>query len=409
VNVKSAPKQALHLMAFCHAIAEASPLPMLAVERAEHIVRYVNPAFCDLTGKSKERSIGNAFSRTLQVEDECLLLLDRVYRTGEPETYTSQELSSPHSSCWSYVMWPFLAEDGRPVGIVIQLTESNAPHQQITAMNQALLLGSLRQYELTEAADRLNAQLQAEIIERKNAQEALILSARLATVGTMAATLAHELNNPLESLTNLVYLAAKDPDLSETVRDYLAAAEEELVRIAHMAKQTLGLYRESTDPQPVRMSDLLRNLLSVFNSKIRNKRLQANLEITGEIEILAVPGELRQIFANLLGNSIDAVSLRGTIRIRVSETQQGSIRGVRITIADDGAGIPPANLGKIFQPFFTTKGSLGTGLGLCVSKQIVERYEGSIRIRSCAGPGRTGTVASVFLPVGALHKETKRP
>jgi signal transduction histidine kinase len=407
--VKSAAKQALDLMAFCHAVAEASPLPMLAVVGAEHIVSYVNPAFCNLTGKSREGSIGNAFSRTQPVEDECLSLLDRVYRTGEPETYTSQEFSTPHFSCSSYVMWPFVAEDGRPLGIVIQLIESTAPHEQITAMNQALLLGSLHQHELTEAAVRLNAHLQAEIIERKNAQEALILSARLATVGTMAATLAHELNNPLESLTNLVYLAAKAPNLSEAVREYLAAAEEELMRIAHMAKQTLGLYREGTAPQPVRMSDLLRNLLSISNSKIKNKRVQANLEITGEIEILADPGELQQVFANLLGNSIDAVSLEGRIRIRVSETRKGSIRGVRISIADDGAGIPPANLGKIFQPFFTTKGNLGTGLGLCVSKQIVERYEGSIRIRSCAGPGQTGTVASVFLPTGALENETKRP
>jgi signal transduction histidine kinase len=381
---------------------------MVAVEGVSHIVRYVNPAFCILTGKPEEELIGNAFFDAVPSGDECLSLLGRIYRTGQPETHIGQEHSASHPLYWSYVMWPVLAADGPPLGIIIQVTETTASHQQATAMNQALMLGSVHQHELTEAAERLNLQLQAEITDRKNAQEALIQIEKLATVGQMAATLAHEINNPLESLTNLIYLAGKEPALPESVRNYLTAADEELMRIAHMAKQTLGLYRESTAPQPVRMSDLLRNLLSIFSARIKNRRIRVNLEIAGEIEILAVAGELRQIFANLLGNSIDAVPLDGTIRIRVADMQKGQIRGVRITIADDGVGIPPANFGKIFQPFFTTKENVGTGLGLWVSKQIVESYKGSIGIRSCAGPGRTGTVASVFLPVGAPKRGPKR-
>ena len=245
----------------------------------------------------------------------------------------------------------------------------------------------------------------SDITDHRRSELALRTTEKLATVGRMAATLAHEINNPLESVTNLIYLARKEA-VSEPVLNHLKAADEELVRIAHMTKQTLGLYRESTTPEPVVISDLWRNLLSMFSAKTKNRRIHVKLDLNTEAQVIGLAGELRQVFANLLSNSIDAVLLDGTIRVRVADAQSNGSRqngnrrilGVRITIADNGAGIPPTNLRRIFEPFFTTKEAVGTGLGLWVSKEIVENHKGSIRIRSSAVSGRTGTVASVFLP-----------
>ncbi len=249
-----------------------------------------------------------------------------------------------------------------------------------------------------------------DITDRKRSEAALRATEKLATMGRMAATLAHEINNPLESLTNLIYLAKTEPAIPKSVRNYLTAADEELSHIGQIAKQTLGLYRGSHSPQSVLVSDLLRNLVSVFSPRTKNKQIQINLEIDDKIEIVGVVNELRQVLANLLSNSIDAVNSGGRIRIRAAEAHKGGarrIRGVRITIADNGVGIPSADLGRIFEPFFTTKEDLGTGLGLWVSKEIVENQKGSIRIRSCTQPGRSGTVASVFLPSGAPNQGNK--
>lgn len=246
----------------------------------------------------------------------------------------------------------------------------------------------------------------SDITSHRRADLALRTTERLATVGRMAATLAHEINNPLESVTNFIYLAGREQGLPDLVRKYLQAADEELVRIAHMTKQTLGLYRESTTPEPVDVSDLWKNLLSMFSAKTKNRRIHVNLELATEARILGLAGELRQVFANLLSNSIDAVNLDGTIRIRVADAHKNGSRripGVRTTIADNGAGIASDNLERIFEPFFTTKENVGTGLGLWVSKEILENHKGSIRIRSSTAPGRAGTVASVFLPLNPLQ------
>lgn len=250
----------------------------------------------------------------------------------------------------------------------------------------------------------------SDITDHKRSEVALRTTEKLATVGRMAATLAHEINNPLESVTNYIYLAQQVEAVPEPVRNFLNAADEELVRISHMTKQTLGLYRETIDPQPVVISDLLRNLLSMFSPKLKGQRIHVNLELESQAQIVGLAGELRQIFANLLSNSIDAVALDGSIRIRVTDAHRNGnrrISGVRITVADNGSGIPEKNRRHIFEPFFTTRESMGTGLGLWVSKEIVENHEGSIRIRSSVVPGRSGTVASVFLPCNRANERNK--
>ena len=154
------------------ALAGRAPLPMATVEGASHIVRYVNPAFCRLLDQPIEQLVGKPFCETLPDKDECVKLLDHVFRTGKPESHTEQEYSEPHPVFWSYTMWPVLAEE-RPVGVMIQVTETAQFHEKTLAMNEALMLGSVRQHELTEASDNLNAQLHTEMDVRKRAEEAL--------------------------------------------------------------------------------------------------------------------------------------------------------------------------------------------------------------------------------------------
>jgi PAS domain S-box-containing protein len=157
----------------CHSLMERSPVPMAELEGAGHIVRYVNPAFCRLSGKSKEALVGHPFAETVQEGDTCMGAFDRVYRTGEAETHTETERADPHPPYWSYAVWPVLGRDEHTVGVMMQVTETTGFHQQAGAMNEALLLSSVRQHALTEASEKLNQQLQAEIGERKAANLAL--------------------------------------------------------------------------------------------------------------------------------------------------------------------------------------------------------------------------------------------
>lgn len=244
------------------------------------------------------------------------------------------------------------------------------------------------------------AKIARNITELRKAERALRTTERLASVGRLAATVAHEINNPLEAVTNLVYLAKTAADPGE-VRAWLDAAEQELARVSHLTRQTLGFYRETKSASSVRPGDLVTSLLPVFASRTRSRGIELCPEIESEAEICAVPGEMRQVIANLISNSIDALTTGGKVRIRVSAATlwgPDPKRGVRLTVADTGCGIPPEARPRIFEPFFTTKRDVGTGLGLWVCKSIVETHGGSIRVRSQATPGRSWTVFSAFLP-----------
>ena len=244
------------------------------------------------------------------------------------------------------------------------------------------------------------AKIARDITQQKKTEHALHTSERLASVGRLAATVAHEINNPLEAVTNLIYLARKSKDAEEVGR-YLAAAEEELTRVSHLTKQTLGFYRYSFAPVATTLGHMVTSLVSVFASRIRNKEIEISAEIEQDPEIVAVAGEIRQLLANLISNSIDAVPMRGQIRIRLSAAQErgGERRtGVRLTVADCGPGIPEEIRSRLFEPFFTTKKDVGTGLGLWVCKGIVDKHHGRIQVKSSTTPGRSWTVFSVFLP-----------
>jgi PAS domain S-box-containing protein len=256
------------------------------------------------------------------------------------------------------------------------------------------------------------AKIARDITQQKKAEQTLRITERLASVGRLAATVAHEINNPLEAVINFIYLAKSKP-VPDDVRAYLTGAEEELKRVAHLTKQTLGFYRDSKGVGPVRVGTLLNPLLSVFAARIRNKQIIVRTQLQDSAEIVAVPGEIRQLLANLLNNSIDAVGMNGhiTLRVRTVSDLNARSRCLCITVADSGCGIAPEDRPRLFEPFFTTKKDVGTGLGLWICKNIVEKHGGRIRLRSSAAAGKSGTVFCVLLPVKeepyALAQEVK--
>jgi len=232
------------LPSLCHSIFEGFPLPIATVAGTKHIVSYVNPAFCRLAGKNKNQLIGSTFT-AIAPEDGCLSLLDRVYRTGEPHTYTERDYSDAQRAYWAYVMWPVLSANEHPSGVLILVTETAHFHQQAAAMNQELLLSAVRQHELTEVAERLNAQLQLEILERKRMEQALLNSEKLAVTARLAATIAHEINNPLAAITNLIFLLAP-LQTSPEARSYIATLEDSVKGLSRIAAQMLKFHRDNS-------------------------------------------------------------------------------------------------------------------------------------------------------------------
>jgi PAS domain S-box-containing protein len=239
-----------------------------------------------------------------------------------------------------------------------------------------------------------------DITDHRNAEQALIRSEKLASLGRMAATIAHEINNPLAAVMNSLYIAQTNDGLPHSARHHLEVADAELQRVAHITRQALGFYRESAAPATVSLNEILESTIDLLKTKITAKNAKVEKQCDGECQVTGVAGELRQVISNLLSNSLDAIADQGTIKLRVSTflpTIHGG-RRVRVTVADNGAGIDPAVRPHIFEPLFTTKESVGTGLGLWVSKQIIQRYGGSIRVHSSRNGGRRGTTFSVFLP-----------
>ena len=240
------------------------------------------------------------------------------------------------------------------------------------------------------------------ITARKKAEEALRRTEKLAATGRLAATVAHEINNPLASVTNLLYLVTKDPDLTDISRHRVQLAEQEIERIAYFAKQTLGLYRESAPPAWQDASQLINDVLQTYGSRVQNRDAVLQLEIDEGARAFVVAGEFRQVLSNLLINAIDALpTAGGRIRIRaeaVHDYSHPERTGLRLTIADNGCGIAPEHLTKIFEPFYTTKFEVGTGLGLWFSKNVVEKYKGKLGVRSRTSGPLHGTTFSVFWP-----------
>jgi PAS domain S-box-containing protein len=253
------------------------------------------------------------------------------------------------------------------------------------------------------------AGVNVDITDRKRAEAALVQSEKLASVGRMAASIAHEINNPLAAVMNTLFLAQTSAGVPDSVQRYLEVADEELRRISHITRQTLGFYREASVATTVPLSTVLDSAVNVLQSKIKAKHATVEKQYDDHLEITAISGELRQVFSNLLLNSLDAMGENGIIKLRASRSSCRSGEAcIRVTIADNGKGIPPAFRTRVFEALFTTKGSTGTGLGLWVTRQIVEEHGGSIRFRSSADGQNKGTVFSVVLPVKPGGAEVAR-
>ncbi|WP_263385660.1 sensor histidine kinase [Granulicella arctica] len=224
-------------------------------------------------------------------------------------------------------------------------------------------------------------------------EEALRLSEERGTAGQLALEPMHEVKNPLETLGHLTYLALAEPD-SEAVRVYLHQADEQVRMMGQIASQTLGFARESSAPQIVQVLPILEAAVRIHQRAIDRKKIQVVTDGSGQYEVNVYPGQILQVLSNLIGNAVDASGSEGHLHIIIRKRK----KHVEIVIADNGTGIAADNLALVFEPFFSTKGSRGTGLGLSLSRKIIERHRGQIRMHSRCREFKAGTVFRVSLP-----------
>jgi PAS domain S-box-containing protein len=241
--------------------------------------------------------------------------------------------------------------------------------------------------------------------EQRRAEEALRRTEKLAATGRLAASIAHEINNPLESVMNLLFLIRQE-DLAPEPARFAELAQQEVTRVAEITQQTLRFYRQSTLPAETNVRELLDSVLTLHTGRIQSLQVDLRRDYPGDLQLFCLAGELRQVFANLIGNALDAMTpAGGRLTVRARRITRHGTSGVRVTVADTGSGIAPNALRHIFEPFFTTKEATGTGLGLWVSDQIIRKHHATAHVRSCTAGPRAGTVFTVFFPADGLHRE----
>jgi signal transduction histidine kinase len=235
-----------------------------------------------------------------------------------------------------------------------------------------------------------------DITQKKMTEQMLVRTEKLAAAGRLAAAIAHEVNNPLAAATNLLFIIKGDGSLSRSGRQYVEMAEQELARLGRIAKQTLGFYRESSHPSKVDLAGVLDGVLAMYSRNLPNGiKVHKSYGAGPMAEI--IEGEIRQVFANVLVNAVQAMGATGKIQVHLDPVTRSEGKGWIITVKDNGPGIAPPDLQSLFEPFFTRKGG-GTGLGLWIAKQIVERHGGTIKVDSTTEADAHGTTVSIYLP-----------
>jgi signal transduction histidine kinase len=401
------------LSRLCLSIADHAPLPMATVEGPSHLVRYVNPAFCRLLDKSKKQLVGKSFGEILPKKDHCVGALDRVFRTGQPESHTEQEHSKPQPVFWSYTMWPVMAED-RPVGVIIQVTETARFHEKTLAMNEALMLGSVRQHELTEIANWANIQLQKEISERKQAQNALQLAQAQLTdragqlvglvterTSELTATntqleafvysIAHDLRAPLRAMQGFSSMLVEEAAaaLSETAKDYAGRINKSALFMDALLTDLLDFSRISqqrVELSPINLETVVESVLARLQKDIQEKN--ARVKSSGPWPVvMAHEPTLAQVLFNLTSNALKFVKTGGAATVKLRAGKQGEF--IRIWVEDNGPGIAPQYQVQIFGLFTRLNGEkyAGTGIGLAIVQKGVERMGGRVGVESIPGEG----------------------
>lgn len=232
-----------------------------------------------------------------------------------------------------------------------------------------------------------------DISSRKRSEKALLQSEKLASVGRLASSIAHEINNPLESITNLLYILdgmATDPEM----KGFINTAQDEVARVSQIATHTLRFHRQSTNRTHLNIHDLFESTLVLYRTRLLNSSITSRIDRSDTTPLFCFEGELRQVMANLVGNAFDAMRTGGLLRLRSRQATlwKTGKKGIRLTIADTGTGMNTETLSRIFEPFFSTKGIGGTGLGLWITQELIDKNLGTIQVRSSIVPGKSGTV-----------------
>jgi PAS domain S-box-containing protein len=323
------------------------------------IVTSWNSAAMNLFGYSSEEMIGRSILTIIppQLQSEEPIILESI-RTGKKIEHHETER---------------MRKDGTLVKVSLTISPVRDPEGRVIGASK----------------------IARDVTERVRLQEAIMQSEKLVATGRMAAAIAHEINNPLEAVTNLAYLLTTDPSLNASARKYAELLLSEIDRISHVAKQSLGFFRDTSKPGEFDVCELIAGVIEINQRLLDRKHIELTPEFSAGCTVFGSAAELRQVFSNLLSNAMDAVGEGARIRIRVRSNKAG-IR--RILIADNGHGIPAHVRARLFQPFATSKGSSGNGLGLWVSHGIVRKHGGSIRVKTSTAEGRSGTVFVVNLP-----------
>lgn len=241
----------------------------------------------------------------------------------------------------------------------------------------------------------------ADLRPQKQAEAALLQSEKLAAVGRLASSISHEINNPLASVTNLLYLIRSDESMSPQSRDYLETADRELIRVSQVAAQTLRFHRQSTRPMTIAPETLMDEVLALYGGRLVNFNINVQREYAPDVQLTCYEGDVRQVLNNLIGNAVDVMRNGGWLRVRTRPSTLWSTgrAGVRITVADTGGGMTPKVAKHIFEAFFTTKGNNGTGLGLWISSRIVHKHQGALKVRTSTANEHRGSVFTLWLPI----------
>ena len=388
-----------------HVLASASPL-----FDHEGKVRGAVGAFFDVTARKHLEDLLRERADLLELATEAIMVRDksgvvRFWNCGAEALYgwkseevlgkIAHEILQTDFRAGVQEVDDALREMGSWDGRLTQTTRDGS--QVVVASRQALKPGS-------DTVLEINRDITAEL----KAEDALRTTERLAAMGRMAGIIAHEINNPLESITNAFYLLRDHPSLDDEARYYARLGEEELHRVAHITRQTLGFYRESKDPVDVSLPVLLDDIIELQARRFELNKITLVKHYRTKRTIRGFPVELKQVFLNLIGNAVQAMPAGGRLGLRVFEPggTKESASGICVSISDTGTGIDSESAKHLFEPFFTTKSTKGTGLGLWISKGIIQKYGGSIRFRTVALNGCKTTCFQVYLPAtGSADKQ----